>query len=484
LEIYHLPAHVLAKKIQEKEISSLEVTETFIERIEKYDHKINAVVVKTFEEAIEAAKSADKDISQNKIKGPLHGVPMTIKESYNIKGESTNWGIPDFKNNIAKKDSLAVQRFKKAGAHFIGKTNVPLNLADFQSYNDIYGVTGNPWDLKRTPGGSSGGSAAALAAGFSSLEAGSDIGGSIRNPAHYCGVFGHKPSHGIVPSSGHELIPNVPEPDLSVCGPLAKSAKDLEIALNIMAGPTDREAKGWRLNLQECEKTSLKDFKITIWNDDELAPVSTEISRRCTEIGEKLSSVGATVSFTARPQHDILKAEINYQLLLQSVMQSGMSDEEFAHIEQLAANLEPNDDSVEAILAKGTVLSHRHWIRQNYRREQIKISWYEFFEDWDLLICPQLATTAIEHNHKKISERTITVDNHEQRYFQQIFWPGLAVNAHLPSTVFPTGLSSNNLPIGLQAIGGAYMDKTTIKFAELYEKEFNSFVLPDLEKTL
>jgi len=251
-----------------------------------------------------------------------------------------------------------------------------------------------------------------------------------------------------------------------------------------MAGPTDREAKGWRLNLQECEKTSLKDFKIAIWNDDELAPVSTEISRRCTEIGEKLSSVGATVSFTARPQHDILKAEINYQLLLQSVMQSGMSDEEFAHIEQLAANLEPNDDSVEAVLAKGTVLSHRNWIRQNYRREQIKISWYEFFEDWDLLICPQLATTAIEHNHKKISERTITVDNHEQRYFQQIFWPGLAVNAHLPSTVFPTGLSSNNLPIGLQAIGGAYMDKTTIKFAELYEKEFNSFVLPDLEKTL
>ena len=165
-------------------------------------------------------------------------------------------------------------------------------------------------------------------------------------------------------------------------------------------------------------------------------------------------------------------------------MQSGMSDEEFAHIEQLVANLEPNDDSVEAILAKGTVLSHRNWIRQNYRREQIKISWYEFFEDWDLLICPQLATTAIEHNHKKISERTITVDNHEQRYFQQIFWSGLAVNAHLPSTVFPTGLSSSNLPIGLQAIGGAYMDKTTIKFAELYEKEFNSFILPDLEKTL
>ena len=484
MELHSLPAHVLAKKIKDKEISSVELTETFIERIEKYDHKINSVVVKTFDEALEAAKQADKEISQNSIKGPLHGVPMTIKESYNIKGQSTNWGIPDFKNNIATEDGLAVQRFKKAGAHFMGKTNVPLNLADFQSYNDVYGVTGNPWDVNKTPGGSSGGSAAALAAGFTSLEAGSDIGGSIRNPAHYCGVFGHKPSHGIIPSSGHELIPNVPEPDLSVCGPLAKSAKDLEIALDVMAGPIEREAKGWQLNLPSCKKTSLKEFKIAIWSDDELAPVSQDISERCVEVGEKLASSGATVSFFARPEHDFLKAEINYQLLLQSVMQSGMSDEEFKHIEDIAANLEPGDDSVEAILAKGTVLSHRNWIRQNYAREQIKISWSKFFEDWDLIICPQLATTAIEHNHKKISERTITVDNQEQRYFQQIFWPGLAVNAHLPSTVFPTGLSTNNMPIGLQAIGGLYEDKKTIKFTELFEEEFKSFVLPNLEETL
>ena len=201
MELHSLPAHVLAKKIKDKEISSVELTETFIERIEKYDHKINSVVVKTFDEALEAAKQADKEISQNSIKGPLHGVPMTIKESYNIKGQSTNWGIPDFKNNIATEDGLAVQRFKKAGAHFMGKTNVPLNLADFQSYNDVYGVTGNPWDVNKTPGGSSGGSAAALAAGFTSLEAGSDIGGSIRNPAHYCGVFGHKPSHCLLYTS-------------------------------------------------------------------------------------------------------------------------------------------------------------------------------------------------------------------------------------------------------------------------------------------
>ena len=412
MDIHHLPAYELADKIKNKEISSLELTQQFIDRIEKYDGKINAVVVRTFEDALEAAKKADDTISKKDSLGPLHGIPMTIKESYNIQGQCTTWGIPDYKGNIAKEDGLAVKRLKKAGAHFLGKTNVPMNLADFQSYNDIYGITGNPWDLKRTPGGSSGGSAAALAAGFCSLEAGSDIGGSIRNPAHYCGVFGHKPSHGIIPSSGHELIPNVPEPDLSVCGPLARSAKDLEIALDVMAGPMERRSKGWQLNLAECKKTSLKDFKVAIWSNDELAPVSKEIAQRCEEVGNKLNSVGTTVSFAAKPEHDFMKAEINYQLLLQSVMQSGLPEDEYQKIEELASSLDKNDLSVDAILAKGTVLSHRNWLRQNYAREQIKISWSKFFEEWDVLICPQLATTAIEHDHKKISERTAVSYTH------------------------------------------------------------------------
>ena len=481
MDIHYLSALEIAEKIKTKEVSSLELTQHFIDRIEKYDDKINSVVVKIFDQAIEDAKVADKTLLTNQNLGPLHGVPMTIKESYNIKGQSTNWGIPDYKGNIAKEDGLAVQRFKNAGAHFLGKTNVPMNLADFQSYNDVYGTTGNPWDVNRTPGGSSGGSAAALAAGFTSLEAGSDIGGSIRNPAHYCGVFGHKPSHGIIPSSGHELIPNVPEPDLSVCGPLARSAKDLEIALDIMAGPIEREARGWQLNLPESRKSSLKDFKVAIWSNDELAPVSKEIEKKCEEVGANLTSAGVNVSYTAKPGHDFLKAEINYQLLLQSVMQSGMSEEEYKKIEEIASTIEPNDLSVDALLARGTVLSHRNWIRQNYAREQTKISWGNFFNEWDILVCPQLATTAIEHDHRKFSERSIMVDNQEQRYFQQIFWPGLAVNAHLPSTVFPTGLARDGMPVGLQAIGGAYEDKTTIKFAELYEEEFKALVVPNLD---
>tara|TARA_B100000700_G_C15053286_1_gene861465 strand:- start:4459 stop:5208 length:750 start_codon:yes stop_codon:yes gene_type:complete len=245
-----------------------------------------------------------------------------------------------------------------------------------------------------------------------------------------------------------------------------------------MAGPIPREAKGWQLRLNECKIKNLKDFRVAIWNNDDLAPVANEISNRCDSIGEKLINLGATVSFEARPEHDKLKGEINYQLLLQSVMQSGISEEDFKKVTDMAAELKVDDFSVNALLIKGTVLSHRDWLRQNYGREQIKVSWEKFFEDWDILICPQLATTAISHDHRDFSQRMIKVDNQEQRYFQQIFWPGLAVNAHLPSTVFPTGLSEDKMPIGLQAIGAAYEDKKTIKFAELIEKEIGGFSPP------
>jgi amidase len=199
---------------------------------------------------------------------------MTIKESYVLKDTPATWGLEAFKDNVATRDGLAVSRFRQAGAHFLGKTNVPVDLADFQSYNPIYGTTGNPWNTERIPGGSSGGSSAALAAGFGALEAGSDIGGSIRNPAHYCGVYGHKPTWGIVPMSGHELMEGVPDADLSVCGPLARSAADLALALGIMAGPVEREAVGWRLDLPGPDIASLKSLRVAIWPNDDQAPVS------------------------------------------------------------------------------------------------------------------------------------------------------------------------------------------------------------------
>ena len=181
-------------------------------------------------------------------------MPATIKESYNITGLPTTWGLPILKDNIAQDDALAVDRLKAAGAIFLGKTNVPLGLSDIQSYNEIYGQTNNPWDPLRTPGGSSGGSAAALAAGLTALECGSDIAGSIRTPAHYCGVYGHKPTWGIFPPQGHSVPGQVAGSDLAVCGPLARSAEDLALALELIAGPEPLEAPGWRLELERADR--------------------------------------------------------------------------------------------------------------------------------------------------------------------------------------------------------------------------------------
>ena len=478
MELYHLSATELANKIKSKEISSKELTQLYIDRIKKFDGDINAVVVRMFDRAIEDADKADEALSKGKDLGPLHGLPMTIKESYAIEGQKTTWGNEAFRNNTAAADGLAVQRFRQAGAHFIGKTNVPLDLADFQSFNTIYGTTNNPWDLKRIPGGSSGGSAAALAAGFTGLEAGSDIGGSIRNPAHFCGVYGHKPTYGIIPMTGHELVSNVPDADLAVCGPLARSAEDIRQALDIMAGPAEREAAGWKLDLPEADFTNLKDLKIAVWANDEMAPVSHEIEERAIQVGETLAKLGASVSFDARPNFDPETGNINYQLLLQSVMSAAMPPEEKEKIQKIVDQLDPSDFSSDAVNARGVVISHADWISTNFKREKLKIAWKEFFEEWDILICPQMATPAFEHDHRNYNERTIKVNNQEQSYFQQIFWAGMIVNAYLPSTVFPTGPSKDGLPIGLQAVSGAYQDYKTIEFTRLLAEEIGGFIAP------
>ena len=185
------------------------------------------------------ARQADAALAKGEVWGPLHGVPMTIKESYNVAGLPTTNGRPEMKDNIAERDALAVERLKAAGVVLFGKTNVPINLADFQSYNEVYGTTNSPWDVERVPGGSSGGSAAALAAGLCGFEFGSDIGGSIRNPSHFCGVFGHKPTWGLIPPRGHALPGHLVQPDLSVVGPLARGAADLETGVLAMAGPDE-----------------------------------------------------------------------------------------------------------------------------------------------------------------------------------------------------------------------------------------------------
>ncbi|MCZ6888469.1 MAG: amidase [Gammaproteobacteria bacterium] len=468
----------LAAAIQRKEVSSLELTELYIGRIEKYDGSLNAVVVRDFDRAREAARTADAALDRGESLGPLHGVPMTIKEAYDIEGLPTTWGIPEFKDNIADSDSESVRRLKNAGAHFIGKTNVPMNLADFQSFNDVYGTTNNPWDLTRAPGGSSGGSAAALAAGLTALEAGSDIGGSIRNPAHFCGIYGHKPTWGVVPSLGHALPGDITPPDIAVVGPMARSAADLALSMDIVAGADPANAAGWQLNLPGPVKSDLKEFRVAIWPTHELAPVATEMADRVQQTGDSLARLGATVSDTARPQLDFADCFQTYNSLLWGVMGAGLTDEEKALNREEAAALKSEDSSVAAYLKRYSIQEHGDWLQHSNNRSHIRAAWRTFFESWDILICPQMATAAFPHDHGEYLQRHIKVDNELQDYFQQVFWSGMITVAHLPSTVFPTGPSSDGLPIGLQAAGAEFNDYITIDFTRLLARELGGFVAP------
>jgi len=478
-EIAYLSSVELAALIRRKEISSLELTQHYIDRIERLDGEINAVIVRDFEAALVAAGAADKALADGADPGPLHGIPMTIKEQYHVSGLPTTFGYPALANNVPDWDSDVVTAYRNAGAVMMGKTNTPVGGADFQTYNDLYGTTNNPWDIDRVPGGSSGGSAAAAAAGMTAMETGSDIGGSIRNPAHFCGVYGHKPTWGVVSQCGHSaLLQPGPGTDLVVCGPLTRSAEDLALSLGIISGPAYINRRGWRLDLPRPVKGRLDEFRVAVWPSDDNAPVDTEIADRIQFLGETLAKTGATVSDAARPDIDIRSGFETYLHLLHSVMAAGVSGEQYERNQRYADATDPADRSDQAIMSRAMVLSHADWLRANGRRERLRYAWDAFFGEWDILLCPEMATTAFEHNHAPFLLRTVEVNGQPQPYFQQLFWSGIITGPLLPSTVFPTGVSRAGLPIGVQAVGNAFDDYITIDFARLLAEEIGGFLPP------
>jgi amidase len=469
----------LARAIRKKKVGARELLEYFIERKERFNPELNAIVVEDLDVARKRADAADKATKKGESWGPLHGVPMTVKESFDLAGHPTTWGMPLFRDNIAQKDAVAVRRLKDHGAIVFGKTNVPVMLADFQSYNEIYGTTGNPWDPGRTPGGSSGGAAAALASGMTGLEIGSDIGGSIRNPAHYCGVYGHKPTYGILPVRGH-FLPGVNTPaDLSVIGPLARSAEDLALSLDAVAG-SDRLDAGWKIDLPRPKQKKLKDFRIAVWLEHERCPVDAEVADRLQEVADTLGKAGAKLDDKARPEIDFNKAHQTYLALLNSVMTSRMPEDQFAEMVKQAEAVAADDTSDRAAMARAAVHRHRDWLALNEQRTRMRLAWLDFFKDYDAVLMPICATAAFPHDHSEPpGERTMTVNNAEQDYFAQLFWAGVAIAAYLPATVMPTGPGkTSGLPLGAQLLGGAYSDYVTIELARQLGEETGGFVAP------
>ena len=467
----------LATKIRRKEFSCVELLRMYLDRVDQHNGELNAIVVEKRDQSLREAYAADAVVSRGDSLGPLHGVPMTIKESCDVAGMPTTWGVPHLRDNIAKTDALAVRRLRQSGVILFGKTNVSFLLSDFQSYNDLYGTTNNPWDLTRSPGGSSGGSAAALAAGLTGIESGSDIGGSLRNPAHYSGVFAHKPTWNLLPSQGHALPGVKGASDLFVIGPLARSAEDLDTAVRVMGGPNEIESRGLRLQLPELNK-QLSDLRVAVWRDDKLAPVDNEVSERVDMVAEALKSAGASINYDARPSFTARHNQEVYQFLLHATMSFGMTESQYQRALESAAQLDENDKSYRAMLRRAQVARFRDWADNNDKRTHIRWAWHEFFSDYDILITPIMATPAIKHDHRPMSERSIEVNNEKQDYFLQIFWSGLTTNAYLPSTIVPTGPNRDGLPIGVQIAGPEYGDLITIGVAKELEKQGFAFVAP------
>ena len=453
----------LAADLRERRIGCLELLEHFIARVERFNPDLNAIVVFDFERARERAREADAALARGEVWGPLHGIPMTVKDSYDVAGLPTTWGVPELRDNVASTNAVAIDRLVGAGAVIFGKTNIPFNLADFQSYNDIYGTTNNPWDLDRVPGGSSGGAAAALAAGLTGLEAGSDIGGSIRNPAHYCGVYGHKATWGILPLRGHAKPGVLAPTDISVIGPLARDAGDLALAVDVMAGPDRIEANGWKLELPRPRGQGPGDWRIAVWADDPFCPVDHAVRDAVLRAADALRAAGATVDHETRPGFDVAEAEEVYMGLLQTALSARHSDEEFRRTLDRVAALGDEDTPRARRLRAGT-MHHRDWILAHERRTRLRWAWREFFDRFDALLCPIACIPAFPHDQQRdMDARRIIVNGEVREYWDQLFWAGLTGVAFLPATVAPA--ASEGLPIGVQIVGPEGGDHTTIEIA-------------------
>lgn len=478
-DIAFYPVTKLARMIRDGEISSGELLEIYIHRIEQYNDRLNAVVTLDLDRAQAQARQADEQKAKGKSLGPLHGVPVTIKDAFETKGLRTTSGASKLGDHIPKVHAIAVQRYVDAGAIVIGKTNVPLFCDDVQTYNDFFGITNNPWDLKRTPGGSSGGAAAALAAGFSGLELGSDIAGSIRIPASWTGIYGHKSSYGIIPQRGH--IPPPPgiqaESDLEVIGPLSRSASDLMSALDVLIGPDPLISIGWTIQLPGPRASSLKEFRIAAWLDDDAMPVDDRVRDCLQSVLDALGAVGTKIDERARPEIDVAEAFQVYQRLMYPVMASGLPVRLFEEFEK--ARLAEPDGSEFDSFVRNVTITHREWLSANAKRQKYRRQWAEFFKHFDLLLCPVAGVSAIPHDTQvRQLERTIEINHRPVPYSMLQKWVGMITLAYLPATVAPVGLTSEGLPVGLQIVGPYLEDRTPILFAERLADIIGGFRVP------
>ena len=465
-----------AAAIRAKKISSVELTQHTFRRIDAFQSTLNAYVYQLRDEALTAAARADEAIAGGTASGALHGVPINVKESFAVEGHPCTWGIPPLSGSKAPVHAVAVRRLLDAGAVLLGATNVPFELMDGQSFNDIYGQSNNPWDLARTPGGSSGGTAASLAAGMAFFSIGSDIGGSIREPAAFCGIYGHKPTLDLVSLAGHSPGGEQEPPGfstlLAAAGPMARSADDLEAGLRLLAGPETPDSKAFRWTLPMPRHHALRDFRIGYVLDDPAAPVSGETKSVLESAIRACERAGATI----RPGWP---DGLRFQALL---------DTYFFLLGSIVFSLTPPENREEARtrlrtrpehFVRGALSSFADWQDENMQRLAYREMWEQFFQSIDVFLLPTTFTAAFPHDHTHPDQRMIPLpEGGTQPFWNLLSYISPATLTGCPATTVPAGLSPSGLPVGLQIVGPYLEDATPISFARLLAQEIGGFQPP------
>jgi len=472
-------AHEALQAIRQKRISAVELLEQVLSQIEEHDSKIHAFVTLDLEEARRQARRCDETMNRNQELGPLHGLPIVIKDTFQTAGLRTTAGSVLFSEYIPDRDATVVARLKNAGAVVVGKTNVPEFASDMQSYNEVAETTNNPWNLSRTPGGSTGGGAAALASGMGFLELGSDIGGSIRVPAHFCGVYGHKPTVGLVPCSGH--IPPMPgtvvlPSYLNVCGPLARSAEDLLLALKVTAGPEEPASLALQLSLPSGRKDRLRDFRLGFLLDDSYCPVTPEVKSILETTVDRLRSSGLEL-VEGWPEGVTFREMFEtYLPLLAASFSEAQSPEE---MELLRNSLDKDWGDYARLWLQGSELSFSDWLRLSSLRLEYRQKWQNYFQSFDAFLMPVAFVPAFRHDQKlSFFERKLQTSTGVRQYGDLLRWICAPTLTGCPATVAPVGRTAEGLPVGIQIMGPFMEDPTTIDLAARLADLIGGFEAP------
>jgi len=472
------PAHELASRIRQGTLTSRELLESYLDQIGKLNERLNAVVTLDVERARKRADDLDKLAQKGKFVGALHGLPITIKDTLETAGIRTTAGAEDLSNHIPSNNAVAVQRVIDAGAVVFGKTNVPTFAADVQSFNPLFGTSVNPWNSDLTPGGSSGGAAAAVATGMTAFEIGSDIGGSIRTPAHFCGIFGLKPTHGLIPLNGH--IPGPPgmksQADIAVVGPLARSALDLDLVLGALTTPrrSRANAAGITYHLMRPKRERLSDYRVAVWMDDQSLPVDAPVREGIERAVSKLKHHGVSIHESAPPFSLASASDLYLKLLLPIFAEAGESP--------TPVQLLGQDSTIKDRWLSYPNLGHKQWMAANEARCQLIGEWENVFGKFDVVLCPPNPVTAVRHDHSfPIYDRMISINGKARPYLEQFLWVGATAGvAHLPAVVAPVGITESGVPTGVQIIAPRYGDKVAIHFAGLMEDCLNAYRIPGI----